>query len=218
MFLCLSVFIISFCLSVFLFSLFLFFWFLSFFLSFCLSGFMSSCLSVFLSVCFHYFCLSDFFIKIYNQNKNLTWCLCFLRMASLTKVLFSKGSWLELTMVSRARSQMSSRLPADMSRQMVPLSSMLRSSNKEWRESVATWGLDQRLPPSSTSSSNLTHLKMLKNDESSWKIFRSIDNNFFGVSNLLLLFLFFNVIAIFLYIPCNIWRQEPGREPTTARL
>ena len=48
---------------------------------------------------------------------------------------------------------------AAMSKQMVPLRSMLRSSKREWRLKVATWGLDHRFPPSSTSSSNLIHLK-----------------------------------------------------------
>ena len=33
------------------------------------------------------------------------------------------------------------------------------SSNSEWSDSVATCGLDQRSPPSSTSSSNLIHLE-----------------------------------------------------------
>ena len=47
-------------------------------------------------------------------------------------------TWLVLIMVSRKLSQMSSRVFAGMSRQMVPLSSMLRSSNKEWRDKVAT--------------------------------------------------------------------------------
>lgn len=40
----------------------------------------------------------------------------------------------------------------------VPLRRKERSSKSEWRESVATCGLDQRSPPSSTSSSNFTHL------------------------------------------------------------
>jgi len=45
-----------------------------------------------------------------------------------------------------------------MSNITILLSNKLRSSKSECKERVATWGLDQRFPPSSTSSSNLIHL------------------------------------------------------------
>ena len=67
-------------------------------------------------------------------------------------------TWLVLIIVSRKLSQMSSNVFAGMSRQMVPFSSILLSSKSECNDRVATYGFDQRLPPSSTSSSNLTHL------------------------------------------------------------
>ena len=52
-------------------------------------------------------------------------------------------------------------LTASMSSNIVPVMMQRLSSNREWRESVATWGLDHRSPPSSTSSSNLIHLTIL---------------------------------------------------------
>ena len=65
----------------------------------------------------------------------------------------------QLIMLSRVMSAISSKLLAAMSRLTVPFKRRERSSKREWRERVATWGLLQRLPPSSTSSSNFTHLK-----------------------------------------------------------
>ena len=50
-------------------------------------------------------------------------------------------------------------LDASMSSKMVPLVNKFLNSNNECSDRVATWGFDQRLLPSSTSSSNLTHLK-----------------------------------------------------------
>ncbi len=50
---------------------------------------------------------------------------------------------------------------ACISRIIVPLNMQLRNSSNEWRDNVATCGLLQR-PPLSTSSSNLTHLEMKK--------------------------------------------------------
>ena len=65
----------------------------------------------------------------------------------------------QLIMLSRVMSAISSRLLAAMSRLTVPFKRRDRSSKREWRERVATCGLLHRLPPSSTSSSNFTHLK-----------------------------------------------------------
>ena len=45
-----------------------------------------------------------------------------------------------------------------MSRPTVPFNRRDLSSKREWRDKVATWGLLHRFPPSSTSSSNFTHL------------------------------------------------------------
>ena len=57
-----------------------------------------------------------------------------------------------------------------MSRPTVPFNRRDRSSKSEWSDKVATWGLLHLFPPSSTSSSNLTHLRNSlglseKNDE-----------------------------------------------------
>jgi len=53
----------------------------------------------------------------------------------------------------------------------VPFRSMLRSSKREWSDRVATCGFDQRFPPSSTSSSNLTHLPT--KTTTAWVLFES---------------------------------------------
>lgn len=48
---------------------------------------------------------------------------------------------------------------ACMSSNTLPLMMQLRSSNRLWSERVATYGLLHLSPPSSTSSSNLSHLR-----------------------------------------------------------
>ena len=65
-------------------------------------------------------------------------------------------------MLSKVNSQISSKFVAAISKHIVPFRSMLRNSNNECRDKVATWGLDHLFPPSSTSSSNLIHLKNCK--------------------------------------------------------
>lgn len=70
-----------------------------------------------------------------------------------------------LTILSKMRSAICSRDVASMSNMTVPFNKRLRSSNKEWSESVATWGFDHLFPPSSTSSSNLIHLQKIKDEK-----------------------------------------------------
>lgn len=55
-----------------------------------------------------------------------------------------------------------SMLTASISSMMVPVIIQHLSSNSECRDSVATWGFDHLSPPSSTSSSNFTHLHKKK--------------------------------------------------------
>lgn len=83
------------------------------------------------------------------------WWRCRRSRASFTLSLTPTGNVPELTIWSQTKSATTSRLMASMSSMTVPLSSRPRSSKSECSESVATCGLDQRLPPSSTSSSNL---------------------------------------------------------------
>jgi hypothetical protein len=52
-------------------------------------------------------------------------------------------------------------LIASISSITVPFKRPHLSSNRECRDSVATWGFDHLSPPSSTSSSNLIHLKKI---------------------------------------------------------
>lgn len=95
-----------------------------------------------------------------NENKN--YLSIFFQMSSKDHFTFSlplRGSCPWLIMLSRTRSAMVSRLEASMSRMTVPFRRKDRSSKRECRERVATWGLDHRSPPSSTSSSNLIHLQ-----------------------------------------------------------
>lgn len=63
-----------------------------------------------------------------------------------------------LTMESMAKSLIWTKESASASKRTAPLSRRLRSSKSECKDRVATCGLDHRLPPSSTSSSNLTQL------------------------------------------------------------
>ncbi|KAH9390274.1 hypothetical protein TYRP_007833 [Tyrophagus putrescentiae] len=89
------------------------------------------------------------------------WCRWRRRRASFTRALTSAVSCPLPTIVSRMRSAIWSRLLASMSRMTVPLRRQLRSSKRECRETVPTCGFDHRLPPSSTSSSNLIHLGLV---------------------------------------------------------
>lgn len=94
------------------------------------------------------------------------WCLCLLSRASLTFSRFANSNlrtrkldfWdisgklnqtnrLLLTILSIARSAICSMDVASMSRITEPLRSKLLNSNKECRESVATWGFDHLFPP-----------------------------------------------------------------------
>lgn len=84
------------------------------------------------------------------------WCRWRRSKASRTLSLASLGKCPPLIILSHTRSATCSSVAASVSNIIVPLSSRLRSSNSECSESVATCGLDQRFPPSSTSSSNLT--------------------------------------------------------------
>lgn len=84
------------------------------------------------------------------------WCRCRRSNASTTLSRASTGSVPALTIFSHTNSATCSRLVASISSISVPFSNKLLSSNRECRLRVATCGLDQRLPPSSTSSSNLT--------------------------------------------------------------
>lgn len=103
------------------------------------------------------------------------WCRWRRNSASFTLVIISAFNWPLFTIRSRIKSigwkwvkigekfrphlpAIWSRLPASKSRMTVPLRIQLRSSNSEWSEMVLTWGFDHRLPPSSTSSSNLIQL------------------------------------------------------------
>lgn len=81
-----------------------------------------------------------------------------LSKASLTLSRDSAGKALALTMCSQAKSAIKSKLLASMSSITEPFNSRLLNSNNECNDKVATCGFDQRLPPSSTSSSNLIHL------------------------------------------------------------
>ena len=84
-----------------------------------------------------------------------------IQILCLTWSFLSSGRAPLLIMVSKVMSAISSKLVAAMSRQTVPFNNRERNSNREWRERVATWGLLHRFPPSSTSSSNFTHLKTI---------------------------------------------------------
>lgn len=93
-----------------------------------------------------------------NTNKNneiSVKCIGYALTLSLTLM----ESTLLLTILSRTRSVICSKPLASMSSITVPFSSRLLSSKSECSDRVATWGLLQRLPPSSTSSSNLIHLR-----------------------------------------------------------
>lgn len=84
------------------------------------------------------------------------WCRCRRSKASFTFSLTSLASKPLFVIFSVTRSATVSRLLASMSSMTVPVNSRFRSSNKEWSDNVATCGLLQRSPPSSTSSSNFT--------------------------------------------------------------
>ena len=93
------------------------------------------------------------------------WWRFFFKMASLMTDLMSFGNKLLFTHWSKIKSAMSSKLDASISSKMVPLVNKFLNSNNECKDNVATWGFDQRFPPSSTSSSNFTHLKCRKSSK-----------------------------------------------------
>lgn len=82
------------------------------------------------------------------------------------------GKWPEFSIESIARSAICPNVKASASNKTAPFKIKLRNSNSEWSDKVATWGFDQRLPPSSTSSSNLTQLSNIKHKfNHSWTIY-----------------------------------------------
>lgn len=69
-------------------------------------------------------------------------------------------------MLSNIKSVICSKECASVSNITVPFKTRLRNSNSECNDNVATCGLDHRLPPSSTSSSNFIHLFREKKSKS----------------------------------------------------
>lgn len=65
-----------------------------------------------------------------------------------------------LTILSKTRSAICSKPCASISNMTVPFKRRLLNSKSECSDNVATWGLLHLLPPSSTSSSNLIHLRI----------------------------------------------------------
>lgn len=84
------------------------------------------------------------------------WWRCRCSKASLTLIFDSNASSPLFVMFSVTKSAICSRLEASMSSITVPVKRRFLSSKRECSDRVATWGFDQRFPPSSTSSSNFT--------------------------------------------------------------
>ena len=92
---------------------------------------------------------------------------------------------------------------ASISNKMTPFVKRFLNSSKEWRDNVATWGLDHRFPLSSTSSSNLTHLKIWK----TWKIYANCiiihpSTEFYYLYTLLWKIIYCNRSALWEYTTC----------------
>ena len=86
------------------------------------------------------------------------WCRCFFIMTDFTFSTFSAVNTPLFNMFSNKTSRIWFRFSASSSRKTVPFKIKLLSSMSECMDKLDTWGLLHLLEPSSTSSSNLTHL------------------------------------------------------------
>jgi len=100
-------------------------------------------------------------IKLFHFNRTDNWMTFYRTLLLLTFSRNSTDRTPLLIILSRTRSAICSKLPASISSMTVPFKRRLLNSKSECSDKVATWGLLHLLPPSSTSSSNLIHLRIL---------------------------------------------------------